>query len=221
MKWREKPFPWFHDILLISGETISTGSHRWSRGTRGGDNQERFTKPREEQDTVDLSLLSTTSSGASSDTPIQGESEDEKEKGPGRFGTKKRRADARKAAEKSPLKKKRKKVSGIDAIDRMNDSIRAVADALSQPGPIRDRDTVNSEIVRQAQDRVQDLEYLTEDGVAVIMERLSDPVRARTYMGCKKEGVRRNWLTRQLKEYDGDLSTLFTDLENGQQGGSS
>ena len=37
LKWRDTPFPWFFDILFITGETIATGRYAFHSGIDSDD----------------------------------------------------------------------------------------------------------------------------------------------------------------------------------------
>lgn len=189
MKWREKPFPWFQDILLITGETIATGKYRFHGGLVGEEDEgdegdifddDELTRPTSSSAQTPATSPATPIASPVATTDIEEESEEESES-----GAKKRHSDSQKLLK--TMARKKKKVSGVDMMETMNKGIMAMAEALlTQPEAIIPKDTVDSTIVGQAQERVQDEGYLTMEGQLLLLELLTDSTKARTYMSIKK-----------------------------------
>ncbi len=112
---------------------------------------------------------------------------------------------------------KKAKVSGAAAIDKISNGLLAMAEAVTISSSEQvTKETVDSTLQGQAQEKVQDEGCLTEEGQLVMLERLSDPTLARTFMAIKSEGLRIKWLKKQLEKHlellgGGNLEELYID----------
>jgi hypothetical protein len=86
---------------------------------------------------------------------------------------------------------------------------------LKSPSESTIKDTVDSTIEGQAQEKMQEEDCLTEEGQLVMLEVLSSAVLARSLMAIKGEKLRTKWLKKQLEKYvlenRGELEEFFID----------
>jgi hypothetical protein len=140
-----------------------------------------------------------TSSASISQTPSQAPSQ-----APGTYET---AAQKRVRESGTPQPTKKAKVSGVGIIDKLGESIKEVATALAAPTTIA-RDTVDSTIQGQAQEKVQDEKSLTLAGQMIMIHRFTDAILARTYLGLKSNTLRDLFFHQQL---DDEETECFVD----------
>jgi hypothetical protein len=119
------------------------------------------------------------------------------------------------AAIEAPSKKK--KASGVDAMREVSDGMRAIAEAVKECAVERvAKDSVDSTIQGQAQLQVIEEACLTSAGHLAMVELLTDPTLARTYLVfLHKEELRVKWLKSQLEKTrtNGNIDDLFIDRD--------
>jgi hypothetical protein len=118
-----------------------------------------------------------------------------------------------------PPASKKKKITGAAVLDRISDGLAAMAEAVIKGSYTETitKDTVDSTIEGQAQERVQSEPCLTVEGQLAMLDILLTPVLARTYMAIKAQQLRSLWLKKQLEKYiiekGGELDEYFIENE--------
>jgi hypothetical protein len=110
----------------------------------------------------------------------------------------------RRARESGPPPAKKRKVSGLSIMEKMGEGITAVASAMTQApeAPKETVENVGSTLQGQAQQKVQTEVCLTEEGLLLMLDQLTDPALARTYLSITKDGLRLRFLKRQVEKFD-------------------
>jgi hypothetical protein len=106
---------------------------------------------------------------------------------------------------------KKKKLSGLDVIEKMAEGMTAMAESMKPPqsSDVKQpqkvlQGTIDYDVQAQAQEKVQEEACLTDSGILFMVERFTDPELARTYLSLKKESVRIMFLKKQVAQEDSD-----------------
>jgi hypothetical protein len=238
MKWRNQSFPWFDNMLDLLGDSLATGRYSFYGGLPDGMDEienEIVADEEEFDENLDPLLRSNTTSTAPTgpSTPLatprpytvdsqatQATVSAESEVSETQTQAQKRHQSS--ANLQVPPDKKRRKVTGAAALDGIGDGLTAMAEAvLKGSSESTVKDTVDSTIEGQAQEKMQEEGCLTEEGQLVMLEVLSTAVLARTFMTIKGEKLRRKWLKKQLEKHvlenGGELEELFIDWDETQR----
>jgi hypothetical protein len=163
----------------------------------------------------------TTSSGTSqsqlpsSETPDISDNEDEP---PTETRAQKRH---RLSSQAPPLKKA--KTSRLGVMDKMAEGIASMAEAIGKSSlETVAKESADSTIEGQAQEKIQDEGCLTMEGQLLMLELLTNATLARTYLIIKKDELRAKWLKQQIVRYiathgEGDIDTLWINWEDESQ----
>jgi len=202
-------------MLTILGETLATGRYSFHGGIAIGVNDtEDDILPGEEL--IDPGLRTSTNTSASNSrpsTPRMDTTDSQEVEDAPETQAQKRHRDSISLQTLVPGKKA--KISGVAALERMSEGIIAMAEAVTKgSSEIVQKDTVDSSLQGQAQEKVQEEGCLTEEGQLVMLDLLSDLGLARTYMAIKAEKLRIKWLKKQMEKHlvssgGGDLDELF------------
>ena len=228
MKWRNTSFPWFDDMLLILGETLASGKYSFHGGMSFelGAEEDLFTDL-DDESRIDPELQTSATASATntrSSSPRRRFSDSAAItsgwEGPSESQAQKRHRESATIQTQAPPEKKAK-VSGVGVMDKISDGLQAMAEAVVKSSlEAIPKETVDSTIQGQAQEKMQEERCLTEEGQLVILEVLADANLARTFMAIKAEKLRTKWLKKQLEKHVTDngsfLEELFIDWENTQ-----
>jgi hypothetical protein len=208
-KWRTTPFPWFNEIQLIVGGTLATGRYGFSGGIPDGevdkDSDDEF------PDITDLdkvyihpALRSSASSTIAPATPADSSTVindpfNDEEEAPETVAQKRHKESAALAAQTPGGKKP--KVTGLNVMQEVTNGISEMAGAIRDAGSVVEtivKDTADSTVQGQAQQKIQDETCLTTEGQLLMLDLLTNATVARTYLTLKSDDLRAKWLERQL-----------------------
>jgi hypothetical protein len=195
MKWRTTTFPWFEDIKNVLGDSAATRRHAFL--------EDECVEDINDEDSESAALLPTPRISTSRLTTI----DDVKSAGQAM-----ETCEPERTRNSGPVLSRRKKVSGLDVMEKMVEGIAVMAEAVrpshssgavAEPRQIL-QGTIDYAIQAQAQEKVQEEPCLTEAGQLFMVERFTDPVLARTYLSLKKESLRIMFLKKQVENEDGN-----------------
>src|ERR1700733_3855531 len=87
-------------------------------------------------------------------------------------------------------------------MDKIAEGIASMAEAISKGSTETiTKETADSTIQGQAQEKIQDEGCLTIEGQLLILDQLTDATLARTYLITKKDELRARWLKQQILKY--------------------
>jgi len=231
-------------MLIILGESLATGKYSFSGGLGGDmadeeDLQEAIVDEDDESQYHPLlrsqlnSQLSTrpntprpgtSTSQTPSQTPFDSQADDTQDDNGGDNDggetiSKKRH---RESASLQPIKgvlAKKPKVSSLNVIDKMSANIAAIASAYSSDVSSSQHNIVESvgdTLQGQAQEKIQEEGCLTDEGLLVMLELLTDTNMARTFLAIKKDDLKAKWIKKQLEKHvekEGrDINKLYLDF---------
>jgi hypothetical protein len=195
MKWRVTPFPWLEGILNILGESMPTAGRYVFIG--GEDVEDVNDADSESAALLSSSHISTPRLPSIDD--VESEKQDVETR------------ERKRTRDSGPVPSRKKKLSGLDAMEKMAEGITAMAEAMrlsyssesQQPHKIL-QGTIDYTIQAQAQEKVQEESCLTEAGQLFMIERFTDLALARTYLSLKKASLRTMFLKKQVESEDGN-----------------
>jgi hypothetical protein len=193
--------------LNLIGETLHPGKYRFYSGIEDNLIEE---DDLDEEAILDPRLYSQLRSQSQSQaqTPqATNENSEGEDTQPETTDTKRHRESA--TIEQPPAKKK--KASGLGVMQGVSDGMLVLAEAFKESLVEKvAKDTVDSTIEGQAQLKVLEEVCLTNEGQLVMIELLSNPTLARTYMVfLQKDELRIQWLKKQLEKNGGNIADLF------------
>jgi hypothetical protein len=108
-------------------------------------------------------------------------------------------------------------------MDKMAEGIASMAEAIGKSSlETVAKESADSTIEGQAQEKIQDEGCLTMEGQLLMLELLTNATLARTYLIIKKDELRAKWLKQQIVRYiatqgEGDIDTLWINWEDESQ----
>jgi hypothetical protein len=220
VKWRTNPFPWFDDIVSLIGElrprkSRSFGSPNDALDDEESELEEGSNTTFRSTDPSDLRHFSQTQSEAPTlldDTP-----NDDEDSADAASPTRKRHRPS--AALEDYSSSKRRRSSGVGVMEEMiGEGLKVLAEAVKENTRNIEqvpKDTVDSTVEGQAQLRILEEASLTEEGQLLMIEMLTDPVMARTYLVFQEhEKLRVRWMRKQLQKAGRKVKDLFIDRDN-------